>query len=732
MGISTPLIERAEIRRVLEQAARPLTRRQLSHHFHLDKAQSDRLLKPVLLKMMSTGEIVRNRRAAYGLSEQMDLIPGRISAHPDGYGFVIPDDDRDDLFLSPRQMRQVFHGDRVLAAVAAVDRRGRLEGVVVEVVERAHRQIVGRLVVESGVAVVVPDDPHLTQDILLPSHKLGEVGPGKIVVVRVDQPPTLHRSALGEIIAVLGDADEPGMATEIAIQSHELPVEFSSAALAQARKLGDAIAPEDAAGRLDLRDLPLITIDGADARDFDDAVFAEPAGEGYRVVIAIADVAEYVRPGSALDEDAQQRGNSVYFPDRVLPMLPEALSNGLCSLNPEVDRLCMTCELHISAGGKVTSSRFSEAVMRSHARLTYSQVRRIIDAGDPGLIERFGDVLANLQALYQVFALLHRRRERRGALDFDSREARFEFDADGRVADIHPVQRGNEHRLIEELMIAANVEAARFVGQGRLAMLHRVHEPPPGDKLEALEQFLRYSGLEVRWQEKPTPEQFAAIQQQVTGRADEALINAQLLRSLSLAVYQPENKGHFGLALEHYAHFTSPIRRYPDLLLHRAIKHLCRKLPRNQFRPADQNMADLGRHCSWTERRAEEAGRDVEERLKCQFMQRHVGQVMEGLVTGVTGFGLFVELDGLAVSGLVHISELPEDYYSFDPVASSLTGKRAGRRYRLADRVSVEVIAVSVEERKIDFRLVEPPEESKESKKSKEGKKKSRRGRRGA
>jgi ribonuclease R len=700
-------ISRERILAALEAADRPVTRRQLSHQFGLDKPESDQWLRPVLMEMVASGELVKNRRAAYGLPSQMDLIAGRVSAHPDGYGFVVPEGDGDDLFLAPKQMRQVFNGDRVLAAVTAVDRRGRKEGAIVEVVERVHSQVAGRLLLESGVAMVVPDDPRLTQDILVPPERVGNARPGQVVVVRIDKPPTLQRGAVGEIIAVLGHADEPGIATDIAVYSHQLPWEFPEQAVAEAEAFGESIDQRRASERLDLRDLPLVTIDGADARDFDDAVFAEPRGDGFRVLVAIADVAEYVSPGRPLDDEAEKRGTSVYFPDRVIPMLPETLSNGLCSLNPKVDRLCMVCEMRIDAKGKITSSRFHEAVMRSQARLTYDQVRRIMEAGDPDLVERFGHALANLQSLYEVYRLFSRRREQRGALDFDSQQAYFEFDTDGNVANIRLQKRHDAHRLIEELMIAANVEAAKFVGKGKLPMLYRVHEPPPPDKLEGLEDFLRHSGIEVKWSEQPDPKQFARIQDKVAGKSEESLVNAQLLRSLSLAVYQPENKGHFGLALEHYAHFTSPIRRYPDLLLHRAIKHLCRKGKRGNFPYTDHRMEELGRHCSWTERRAEDAARDVDARLKCQFMQRHVGDIFEGIVSGVTSFGLFIEIDGMAVSGLAHVTALPNDYYTFDPVGSSLTGKRRGLRYRLADRVRVEVIGVSLEERKIDFRLVD-------------------------
>lgn len=694
-----------EVRKLLEEASRPLTRRQLSDALNVDKDTSDQFIKPILLDMIASGEVVRNRRAAYGLAADMDLVRGRVSAHADGFGFLIPDQGGDDLYLSPKQMRQVFNGDIALAAVTGLDRRGRKEGGIVEVVERAHRQVVGRLLLESGVAMVVPDDPRLTQDVLIPLDRVGNATPGQIVVARIDKPPSLERGAVGEITAVLGHADEPGIATDMAIFSHDLPSDFPEAVEAEAQAFGERIDQAVAEQRKDLRELPLVTIDGADARDFDDAVYAEQTDKGFRLLVAIADVAEYVKPGSALDNEARVRGTSVYFPDRVLPMLPESLSNGLCSLRPDEDRLAMVCDMRLDETGKVQSSRFYEAVIRSHARLTYDQVQRMMAQGDSELRERFAHVLVNLDPLFATYRALFKRRQRRGALDFDSQEVYFQFDAEGRVEDIRRRTRHDTHRLIEECMIAANVEASRFVSSGGLPMLFRVHEPPPGDKLEGLEAFIRAQGISTRWKETPEPSQFAAIQAQVAGKDNEHLVNAVLLRSLSLAVYQTENKGHFGLSLASYSHFTSPIRRYADLLLHRAIKHLCRRQPLDKFPYSKEQMADHGRNCSWTDRRAEEASRSVDERLKCQFMQRHLGDEFDGIVTGVTSFGLFVELTRFGVSGLVHVTAMPNDYYNFDPVSHSLTGKRSGQSYSLADRVRVAVGGVNVEERKIDLRL---------------------------
>lgn len=689
----------------LEEAGRPMTRKELSDGFGLDHAESDRVVKPLLQELIRQGKVVRNRRAAYGLARNMDLVRGRISAHPDGYGFVVPDEDGDDLFIAPKQMRQVFHGDRVLAAVSNVDRRGRKEGQIVEVIERAHRQIVGRFVAEGGVATVVPDDPKLTHDVLIPDASKSDAKPGKIVVARITRPPAVDRAPLGEIVAVLGHADEPGMATQIAIFNHQLPAEFPDAVEREAEAFGDEIDPGLTEGRLDLREMPLVTIDGADARDFDDAVFAEPAGDGYRLIVAIADVAEYVTPDSALDDEAQKRGTSTYFPDRVVPMLPETLSNGLCSLNPRVDRLVMVCDMKLDARGKVTGSRFSEGVMRSAARLTYDQVHRMVEHGDTDLAERFSHVRGNLDTLYDVYRLLSKRRKRRGAIDFDSDEVQFVFDAEGRVEALNRRTRHDAHRLIEECMIAANVEAAKTAQKNGLPVLFRVHDTPPPDKLAELETFLSAHGLKVDWKEEPEPADLSRIQQKARGSAIEPLVDAVLLRSLALAVYQPENRGHFGLALDAYAHFTSPIRRYPDLLLHRALKHSLRTRPRSEYPYSGKRMTELGRECSWLERRAEEASREVDERLKCQYMQRHVGDAFEGVITGVTGFGAFVEIPEMGVSGLVHITSLPNDYYHFDPVRRVLTGERRGLRFRLADPIEVEVMAVSVDERKIDFRI---------------------------
>jgi ribonuclease R len=636
----------------------------------------------------------------------MDLVAGRVSAHRDGFGFVMPEDGESDLYLSPRQMKSVLHGDRVLASVIGVDSRGRREGAVREILERAHERIVGRFVEESGVALVVPDDPRITQDILIPLKNTSDARPGQIVVAEILQQPGERQPPVGQVVEVLGKSGAPGMATEIAIRNFGLPFAWPDGVEEAADAFGDSVSEAMRGGRRDLRELPLVTIDGADARDFDDAVYAQRRKNGWRLVVAIADVSAYVKPGSALDQEAELRATSVYFPGRVIPMLPEALSNGLCSLKPEVDRLCLVCDMTINEAGKVTRSRFDAAVMRSQARLTYEQVWDWLVSGESEIRPGAADVSSSLKDLYGLYKALRRARTQRGAIDFESTEVRFQFDQRGAVEDILPYERNDAHMLIEECMITANVEAANFLLRNRLPAPFRAHEPPQPDRLESLEQFLRGLGIRIPWKKRPEPRDFEQIVQQVKGRDDQPLIMAVLLRAQSLATYQVANTGHFGLALDAYAHFTSPIRRYPDLLVHRAIHHvIAHRTPQGYPWTADR-MEKLSEQCSHRSRRAEEAERDVNERLKAYFMERHIGDEFKGQVTGVTSFGLFIELTRNHVSGLVHITSLPNDYYHYDPVVHRLTGDRTGKVFQLAQKVKVKVMAVNVEERKIDFEMV--------------------------
>jgi len=698
--------ERHEILALLEDQGKPLQRKEIVERLRVESDGGREILRRRLKAMVRDGQLVKNRRNAYGLPSRMDLIAGRISAHRDGFGFVIPDDGGADLYISPRHMRSVLHGDRVLASVTGVDNRGRKEGAVREILERAHERIVGRFVEESGVALVVPDDPRVNQDLLVPLKNTGGARPGQVVVAEIVQQPGPRQPPVGRIVEILGKAGAPGMATEIAIRNFDLPHEWPKGVEKEAASFGDAVTDEMAAGRRDLRDLPLVTIDGADARDFDDAVYAQRRKNGWRLVVAIADVSSYVTPGTDLDREAERRATSVYFPGRVIPMLPEALSNGLCSLKPDEDRLCMVCDMSVSDDGKVTRSRFDLAVMRSKARLTYEQVWQWLVDGKGDIRPGAGGVSASLRDLYSLYRALRRARTRRGAIDFESSEVQFQFDERGAVSDIRPYEVTDAHKLIEECMIAANVEAANFLLRNHLPAPFRTHEPPPPDKLSMLEDFLRGIGIKITWKGKPKPLDFEQIVQKLKGREDQHLIMAVLLRAQSLAVYQVQNTGHFGLALSAYAHFTSPIRRYPDLLVHRAIRYKLEHRDARGYPLEREQVQKLSEQCSHRSRRAEEAERDVNDRLKAHFMERHIGDEFKGQVTGVTSFGLFVELNQNHVNGLVHITSLPNDYYHFDPVVHRLTGDRTGKVFQLAQKVTVRVIAVNVDDRKIDFELV--------------------------
>ncbi len=662
-----------------------------------------------MFAMERDGQVMRNRRSAYLLPSKADLIRGTVQGHPDGYGFVVTDDEGPDIFLGPNEMREVLHGDRVMVRVAGLDRRGRPEGKLVEVLERANTRIVGRVLVENGVTLVVPENRRISQEILLAPGK-AKVKPvaGQVVVVELVEQPTRYAQPIGRIVEVLGNYADPGMEIEIALRKHELPFEFSSAAKEQSRRLPDKVRKMDWKGREDLTALPLVTIDGETARDFDDAVFCERQGRGFRLVVAIADVSHYVTVASALDGEAYDRGNSVYFPRRVIPMLPEKLSNGLCSLNPQVERLCMVCDMAISQTGVIKQFRFYPAVMFSKARLTYNQVAAALYDADPAALEVVGDLLPHLQNLDKLFRVLLKARAKRGAIDFETQETRMIFDDNGKIEKIVPESRNDAHRLIEECMLAANVCASEFLHTHEHPSLYRVHEGPTPEKLAKLRDFLGEFGLPLGGGDEPKAADYARLLEKIQGRPDLQLLQTVMLRSLRQAVYSPDNVGHFGLAYDAYTHFTSPIRRYPDLLVHRAIKAV---LNGERYTPA-QDAGDweaIGMHCSMTERRADEADRDVENWLKCYYMQVRIGEEFDGSVSAVVPFGLFVALDDVFVEGLVHISDLGSDYFHYDDAHHSLVGERTGERYRLSDRIRVQLVRVNMEASKIDFRLVAGP-----------------------
>ncbi len=654
--------------------------------------------------MARDAQLLQNRRGDWLIPDKADLIRGRVEGHPDGFGFLVPDEKgRVDLFLPEKEMAKVLHGDRAIARVVGIDRRGRPEGKIVEVTERANTRVVGRVHEEHGVRFVVAENRRISQDILLapPEKKSLKPKSGQVVVVEIVEQPSKHSQPIGRVVEILGNYADPGMEIEIALRKHDLPFEFSKAVQAETKKLPDVVKKADWKGRENLTELPLVTIDGETARDFDDAVFCERLGRGFRLVVAIADVSHYVRPGSALDREAFDRGNSVYFPRRVIPMLPEKLSNGLCSLNPQVERLCMACDMQISASGDIKRYRFYPAVMWSHARLTYTEVAAALYAREAAVRKKLAPLLPHLENLDALFRVLVKARAKRGAIDFETVETRMIFDDHGKIERIEPYERNDAHRLIEECMLAANVCASDFLKEHDHPALYRIHEGPTAEKLAKLRDFLRTFGLTLGGGDEPHAKDYAKLIEKIRDRPDKQLLQTVMLRSLKQAIYSPDNVGHFGLAYEHYTHFTSPIRRYPDLLIHRAIKAV---LAGSRHEPGD--WSNIGLHCSMTERRADEATRDVEAWLKCYYMQDRIGEIFEGSISAVVPFGIFVALDDVFVEGLVHVSELGQDYFHFDEAAHAMVGERTGKRFRLADRVRVQLVRVDLDQNKIDFRLV--------------------------
>jgi ribonuclease R len=705
---SHPLPSRELILEVLREQGVPLAEQELARLLEITENELPPFTRR-LQAMEREGQVVRNRKDAICMPDKLSLVSGRVEGHPDGFGFVVPDDNTGDLFLSPKEMRKVLHGDRVLVRPGPLDRRGRREGAIVDVLQRANQRLVGRFFKEHGVCFVSAEDKRISREVQISPEGQGGAAVGSIVTVELLSQPSEFGEPIGRVVEVLGNYADPGMEIEIALRKHQLPFVWPAAVEALAKKMPKRVRKTDLLGREDIRDLPLVTIDGESAKDFDDAVYCEPvyagAAEGkrkrvpagYRLLVAIADVSHYVRPGDALDQEGKSRGNSVYFPRRVIPMLPEELSNGLCSLNPAVDRLCMVCDMAIDKKGKVERYRFYSAVMHSRARLTYTEVAAMLEAKRVDREER-AELLPHLENLHALFKVLHKARTSRGAIDFDTVETEMEFDDRGKILRIRPAKRNDAHRLIEECMLAANVCASDFLNEHRHPTLYRVHAGPNPEKLEGLREFLAEFGLHLGGGDTPKAKDYAHLLEKVKERADAGLIQTVMLRSLMQAVYSPENLGHFGLAYDAYAHFTSPIRRYPDLLVHRAIKAV---LAKQLYDPG--SWKELGVHCSQTERRADEASRDVSNWLKCYYMQDRVGDVFSSTITGVAGFGVFVTLTELFVEGLVHISELGSDYFHFDPPKHQLLGERTGQRYRLSDSLSVRLVRVDLEQSKLEF-----------------------------
>ena len=694
-----PLPSREWIIELLEQKGVPSKIEVLARELSITEEEYE-FFERRLKAMARDGQVLINRRGAVCAADKLDLVKCRVEAHKDGFGFAVPlTPTKDgDFVLYERQMRGIMHGDIVTVRPAGIDRKGRREGTVLDIVERAQSKVVGRFYMDRGVAILGAEDKRLNQSIVLEPDSVAHFKPesGQVIVGEIETYPEQNRPAVAKIIEVLGDYADSGMEIEIAVRKHHLPHQFSEACAKAAKKIPDHVRKSDLKGRVDLRDLPLVTIDGETARDFDDAVFAEKIGRNYRLVVAIADVSHYVRPDDAIDTDAQERSTSVYFPRRVIPMLPENLSNGICSLNPDVERLCMVCDMVITYAGNIKEYRFYPAVMRSHARLTYNQVWDWIsdDLDHPHK--------AQIDTLYKLFKILQKKRFERGAMEFESVETQMLFDDNGKIEKIVPVVRNDAHKLIEECMLAANVCAAEFLIKNKHTALFRNHLGPTPEKLATLREQLGLLGLQLGGGNNPTPKDYAALAEQFKGRPDAELLQVMMLRSMQQAVYEPHCDGHFGLAYEAYAHFTSPIRRYPDLTVHRAIKAV---LNQQTYTP-NKSWQALGVHTSFCERRADDASRDVENWLKTYYMRDKVGEIFEGKISGMTNFGLFVTLDGIHIDGLVHISDLGEDYFNFRPEIMAIEGERSGIRFNMGDKVSVRVVRADLDTSKIDLTLI--------------------------
>ena len=717
-----PIPSREFILQIIREQNSPMSKEEIFAALGISEEEQQEAMRRRLRAMENDGQLVFTKRKCYALPEKLDLLKGMVIGHREGFGFLQVEGKKEDFFIPNVQMQKVMHGDYVLAQANGFDRKGRPEVRIVRVLEANKKQIVGRFFLEQGIGYVVPDDSRITRDILIPDNARLDARMGQVVVVELHPRTAPFFQPIGKITEVLGDNMAKGMEVEIAIRKHDIPHSFPSAVEKQLKKWAEDVPEEAKRGRVDLRGLPLVTIDGEDARDFDDAVFCQKQGKGWKLWVAIADVSYYVRPKSVLDTEAYNRGNSVYFPNRVVPMLPEKLSNGLCSLNPQVDRLCMVCEITLSAKGKMTDYRFYEAVMNSHARLTYNKVAKILEK-DTALCERYASLVPHLQDLHDMYQALVKARQQRGAIEFETIESKFIFNALGRIERIEPVVRNDAHKIIEECMILANIAAANFMEKHKEPALYRIHAAPSEEKLTSFRSFLSELGLTLGGALKPTTKDYAALLEKVKARPDHELIQTMLLRSMSQAVYSADNIGHFGLALEEYAHFTSPIRRYPDLTLHRGIKYLLEKQKGSKRKTTDtggyhyqlEEMDVFGAHCSSTERRADDATREVADWLKCEYMQDHVGEEFDGVISSVTGFGFFVRLNDLFIDGLVHISGLANDYYLFDMPKQRLIGENSGMIFRLGDAVKVRVETVSLEQKQIDFSLISSERKPKRS-----------------
>ena len=695
---------RDDILKILDKSGQPLNSKKIASRFNMESVEERKAVRKRLKAMVRDGQLIRNRRSGYGLVDKMDLVAGKVIGNSDGYGFLVPDEGNEDIYLSGKEMRSLLNGDRAIVRVSGKNQRGKKEGKLVEVVERGNETIVGKYFKERDIGFVTPDNKRIHQDIFIPPGREKKAKHGQFVVVRLTRQPDKHTQPVGKIVEIITDYSSTNIASDIAIRSYDIPYEWPVEVLEEIKRIEKQEVNVES-DRRDLTHLPFVTIDGEDAKDFDDAVFCKKIGEQWSLFVAIADVSHYVTPFSSLDMEAYKRGTSVYFPDRVVPMLPEVLSNNLCSLVPDQNRLVMVCEMKISKLGKILDYQFYKAAIRSASRLTYSIMNDCVFEVKKDLRSKYSKLLAHLDAMSELYSMMHKYRKKQGMLEFKTSESAINFDNKGDIKSIDPLVRNEAHRLIEEFMLAANTSAANYLIENELPTLFRVHDCPKQEKIENLNVFLKSFGLGLGNTKEPTTQDYARVMEKTQNRPEAHLIQTVMLRSMPLAYYGESNMGHFGLAFGAYTHFTSPIRRYPDLIVHRGIKYLTTD-KKSKHPYSTENMHEYGNHCSMTERRAEEASRDVVQRLKCEYMKDRIGEVFQGLVSGVTAFGLFVELTDVFVEGLVHVTSLPADYYHYDNIHHQLTGERTRRVYRLGEPLKVKLIKVNTDDNKIDFELV--------------------------
>ena len=697
-----PIPSRELILEVMNDHGVPISKKELIKKLEITKDEYPFFEKRIGA-MARQGQILINRKDILCISKKLNLIPGKIMGHPDGFGFLIPEDSSlQDVFLSPKEMSKVFHNDEVMIQVTGIDKKGRQEGVIVEVLSRGNSIIVGRVIQNHGVTIVRAEDKRISQDIIVPYHQDLNAQSGQVVEVTMTIQPDFRTKPMGQITKIIGNYSDSGIEIEIALRKYQLPYEFSEDAIKESESFKDEILISDHKDHVDLTKLDFVTIDGETAKDFDDAVFAEKAESNMRLFVAIADVSSYVDSNSELDKEALSRGNSVYFPRRVIPMLPEKLSNGLCSLNPQVNRLTMVCEMVIDNEGLLSEYKFYPAIIFSKARLTYTIAHKILYENNDNLTKKYNYVLTNLKNLKKVYDLLSKQREKRSAIEFDSVETAINFNDDGKIDSIQPVHRNEAHKIIEECMLAANVSAAKFLLKENSPAIYRNHESPKEEKLELLKNYIAEFGLKLGGGQKPSAKDYSALLKSIKLRPESQMLQTIILRSMQQAVYETKNKGHFGLAYDTYTHFTSPIRRYPDLIVHRAIKE---KLKRKDLRVKD--LDGIAKQCSTTERRADEASRDVEDWLKCYFMKDRLGDIFSGTISSVTGFGVFVSLDEIYIEGLIHVTDLGNDYYIFDKSKHALIGERTNEIFTMGDRVRVKVTKIDVDLARIDLNIIE-------------------------